>query len=316
MTTEIQCKHDEFLDYLNGRHLGYCRACGRTMEYSPVDGDKPIDVTEEFGGKCPFPPVEASGQAVIIPAGSNTQVGGLPQRGNWDITPRQAAQARQRGTSGRHATSPEALAASAEREPHQRSNFDRMRWYLEHKDAILADVHELGPTQARKKWDIPSSTFSHQLRQWGIVVDKAKRKPLGAGKRCTTARGRYYATHAVEIEADLRSIGPAETQRKWGMGSKWLERHFPLLSSRRLWKASLSGQLAQAGTEQTAEQTAQREPCEPAPDGDGHGAVDVALPAWNEGWAPEVQVAWLRSATTLALAGVIASIKPTAAVAA
>jgi len=56
---------------------------------------------------------------------------------------------------------------------------------------------------------------------------------------------------------------------------------------------------------------------QPAPGGNGwHELVASPLPAWNESWAPEVQVQWLRSATTLALAGIIASIKPTAAIAA
>jgi hypothetical protein len=109
------------------------------------------------------------------------------------------------------------------------------------------------------------------------------------------------------------------------MGQKYLDRHYPVLASRMLWRRSLSGQLA-AVAPVAAEASApagqvDRSPSstevtsQPAPDG-WHDLVVDPLPAWNEGWAPEVQVQWLRSATSLALAGIIASIKHTAAVAA
>ena len=59
--TETACAHDTYVDYLGSRHLGYCRTCGRTVEYGR-DGEKPRDVTAEFGGKSPFTGRESSMQ--------------------------------------------------------------------------------------------------------------------------------------------------------------------------------------------------------------------------------------------------------------
>jgi len=336
MTTAIECKHDEFCDYLNGRHLGYCRVCGRTMEYYD-DGEKPRDATAEFGGKCPFPypPQGHSEAAVSVPASSAPSIEAghdiRQERGanSFAITPSQSRNAKVRLAESRAAeTSAAAVQARAETEPHQRNNFDRSRWYEQNRIAILADIEAMGPTKARKKWHAPSSTWSHKLRVWGVVsqarrLSAATKLPLAATRM---ARGRYFAEHAEEIERDLRAIGPAATCQRWGVSDTWLGRRFGQLASRRLWRASLGDESAEADA--TADAVS-GEPPEgiqandsikldaPAPGGNGwHELVASPLPAWSETWAPEVQVAWLRSATTLALAGIIATIKPTAAVAA
>jgi hypothetical protein len=296
MTTAIECKHDEFCDYLGPRHLGYCRVCGRTMEYGG-DGEKPRDVTEEFGGNCPFPypPDGRMAGAVTIPAGTNTE-GGLPKRGNWDISPEQRHRAQLRGNESRVA----GLAALRTMQPHQRGNFERARWYEDHREAIVADVKVLGPTEARKKWNIPSSTFSHHLRVWGVLppgaklANRPKAKPAPKRPRPQNdawQRHRHFSAHLAEIEADLRAIGPAETCRKWGMEQRWLERRFETLASRRLWRDGLAGERA----------AAEQAPDAPASTGpDGH-----TLPAWSETWPPEVKVAWLRAMGDITVAEVL-----------
>jgi hypothetical protein len=326
-----QCVHEEFLEYLGRRHLGYCHKCGRTMEYDPTGAEKPRDVTAEFGGKSPFPAEKKTAVAVSVGAGASVDAG-VPYRHlngytNYNILPGDSQRAREHSVAQRMST--EALEASAEGVPHQRNNFARMAWYLEHKDAIIADVVAMGPTQARKKWHIPSSTFSHHLQVWGVAVPhrKSPEKKAAAGERApaivgmprwtsrgpkdNTAKGRYWKGHVAEIEADLRTIGPDETRRKWGMGEKWLYHWLPALASRQLWKASLSGQLA-AVAPVAAEASApagqvDRSPSstevtsQPAPDG-WHDLVVDPLPAWNEGWDPTVQVQWLRSTTAIVVA--------------
>jgi hypothetical protein len=325
MTTAIACKHTEYVDYLNGRHLGYCRQCGRTMEYDN-DGGKPRDVTAEFGGNNPFPFPSAGRTAVAVAVPIGTAEAGLPRRvsnsgAGYSLTAEQRHQAAERNRARAEASKP-AVDAESERPPHQRNNFARMAWYLENKAAIIADVRELGPTEARKKWNIPSSTFSHHLQVWGVAVPHRKspeKRVAAAGERApaivgmprwahrgskdNTAKGRYWKAHLAEIEADLRAIGPDETRRKWGMGEKWLYRCFPALASRQLWKASLSGQLAASGADHAAQVTEQvttgAPSSQPARDAGGDSA---RLPAWNEAWDPTVQVQWLRSTTAIVVA--------------
>jgi hypothetical protein len=257
--------------------------------------------------------------AVVVGAGVSDGIDPLvPDRNlhgssNYNISRAESQRAREHSRDRNMST--EALEASAEGVPHQRNNFARMAWYLENKAAIIADVVAMGPTQARKKWNIPSSTFSHHLQVWGVAVPhrKSPAKVVAAapaivgmprwthrGSKDNTAKGRYWKARMTEIEADLRTIGPIETRRKWGMGEKWLYRCFPTLASGVLWRASLSGQLA-AGAEHTAQVTEQvtsgAPGCQPVHGGDG-----ARLPPWNEAWDPTVQVQWLRSATAIVVA--------------
>ena len=304
-----QCVHEEFLNYLGRRHLGYCHKCGRTMEYDN-DGGKPVDVTAEFGGKSPFPVEGRSATAVAVSITPDAEEHQTPRHvsnsgSGFTLTAEQRHQAAERNRARAEASKP-AVDAESERTPHQRNNFARMAWYLENKAAIIADVVAMGPTEARKKWHIPSSTFSHHLQVWGVDVphrkSPAKKTTAPAvasgmprwthrGSRDNTAKGRYWKAHLAEIEADLRAIGPDETRRKWGMAAGWLHRHFNVLADKQLWKASLSGQLAEA--------SAGTAPAQPTVEQGDDGA---RLPPWNEAWDPTVQVQWLRSTTAIVVA--------------
>jgi hypothetical protein len=289
------------------------------MEYHPLGEEKPHDVTEEFGGNNPFPfTFTTSGFANPEKAHRDDEPLTAYERraashSNFAITPEQSRNARERNRAKR-------AEASAAPVPKSK-NFDRMRYYLANKDAILADVKALGPTEARKKWGIPSSTWTYRLRAWGVSTLRPAPRPqdpVTPAGMPRVERGKYWRAHAAEIEADLREIGPGATMQKWGMSDVFLRHEFHDLSSKKAWLNSPAGRRAQVAPEpattQTAQQVTQQTPgggytAMEIPDG-GDGkfahlpiAVIPSLPLWNDGWNPVVQVEWLRAATTIAVVG-------------
>ena len=209
-STAIACIHEEVLDYVGRRHLGYCRKCGRTMEYDD-EGGEPRDVTAEFDGNCPFPsPFESSHGIPITPRAQDNRRDAFPQDDNdhYTLTPARSRVANDR----RHDA-----GAVQEQGPRLgkgggRNNRERERYYLAHKDEILADVRELGRTEARKKWDIPSSTFTHHMQRWGVGAPRRKSpEPAKPGKP-----GKYESDREA-ITQDIITMRPADVCRKWGI---------------------------------------------------------------------------------------------------
>ena len=157
------------------------------------------------------------------------------------------------------------------------------------------------------------------------------------GVQGNTAKGRFYGAHFDQIRSDLATLGKAETIRKWGMSEAWLYDHFKGLDPNLIRRKArtrpervtapvstgaavraaeeLLGMPAGSVTAQTVAVTTNAEgdnyTAHDIPDdGDGKFAhLPVAtgpLPAWNDSWTPEVQIAWLEAATAIELARTLA----------
>ena len=280
--TAIACVHEEVLDYLGRRHLGYCRKCGRTMQYDPTGAQKPRDVTAEFDGNCPFPsPFERSDTATPI-----------------------EGQVRVQG----QAEQPKPESVTTTTESHTTV---KHRYIMEHLDEILADAPRLGKGETCRKWGISANTWyrlttervysrvkgadradrgkdisvavgAQETREEPILVQGVVSSP--GDKRANWAKGRHWKAHMDEICQDVEAIGPDATREKWGMGETWLYHHG--LLGRKATREPAVAPTAEASAPAAAPTT--------QTGGDGH-----RLPLWNEDWDPAVQVEWLRAWTVV-----------------
>jgi len=207
--TAIACVHEEVLDYPGGRYLGYCRKCGRTMEYDPAGHEKPRDVTAEFDGTNPFPsPFESGHSTPITPHGQDKSTRALSRdKGdNYTLTSARSRLARERQQQAKAPEEPTLAGTGG-----GSNNRERARYYLAHKEEILADVRELGPTKARRKWGIPSSTFNHHMRAWGVDV------PHRVGGSRRPGASEHYASNRESISQDIIIMAPKDVCAKWGI---------------------------------------------------------------------------------------------------
>lgn len=51
---------------------------------------------------------------------------------------------------------------------------ERHRFYVEHKEAIIKDIKELGPKATREKWQIPSGTMTGLKSKWRILPEQLR----------------------------------------------------------------------------------------------------------------------------------------------
>jgi hypothetical protein len=270
MTVATLCVHDEYLDYLNGRHLGYCRKCGRTMEYHPLGEEKPHDVTEEFGGNNPFPfTFKASDPASAREVrGGDEPLTAYERRAashsNFAITPEQSRNARER-TAARREQEP--VTEIPQFPSGTKGNTAKGRFYAAHFDEIRADLERLGPKAVMDKWGMSEAWLYDHFK--GMNPNLVRRKGRARLEHVTTATDTEALARAAEQALGL----PADS-------------------------------VVVQATPQTAQQVTQQTP---GPESltrigsEPHGVV--RLPQWNEAWNPVVQVEWLRAATTIAVVG-------------
>lgn len=55
--------------------------------------------------------------------------------------------------------------------------FEKFNYYLDNKEAILADVKALGRHETIVKWQIPNTTMHSLLKRWGELTKKTTEKP-------------------------------------------------------------------------------------------------------------------------------------------
>jgi len=67
-----------------------------------------------------------------------------------------------------------------------RTVWDMKRYYEEHKDEILKDRQEIGDTETRKKWRIPSGSFTGLMNRWMIFTPPDKPPPSSVLPEPTT----------------------------------------------------------------------------------------------------------------------------------
>ena len=99
----------------------------------------------------------------------------------------------------------------------------RKKFYDENKEAILADLTELGNKATAEKWDMPGSTLVGLKRRWGMPVEKR------GGRRKT--REKPSQDSASQALRDGLPPFPAFSEN-WApeVQAKWLE-VYPNLSS-------------------------------------------------------------------------------------